>query len=296
MIRLTLLGTSGSTPTKNRGMPGAAIARDGKVYLFDCGEGTQMKMMAHRVNISRVEAIFISHIHGDHVIGIAGLIRTMGLNNRSRPLTIYVPKGQESAIRSLIVFDKAMIQYPIAVVGINAGKFYLGTGFTIAAFRLNHQITTFGYVFAEDNKRRFIKEKCKALGIKGTMFADLERKGEIKIGKRTIKIGSVTTLQKGKKIVYATDTRPSATTVEAAKDADVLIHEAAYTQKEKKLAVERKHSTAEEAANVAKAARVKMLVLTHLSARQRAPDELAAEARKVFKNTVVGKDGYAIDL
>ncbi|MGI0141672.1 MAG: ribonuclease Z [Candidatus Micrarchaeales archaeon] len=296
MLKITLLGTSGSTPTKARGMPSVAIAYEGRVYLFDCGEGTQMKMLEYEVNMSKVEAVFLSHIHGDHIIGIAGLVRTLGLNNRKRPLTIYVPKGHESAVKALITFDKAMIQYPIIIKGITAGTFYKEKDFTISAFKLSHQITTFGYLFAENDKRRFNKEKCKALGIRGMAFAELEKRKRIRIGKRIIKIESVTTLQKGKRVLYVTDTRPMKTTAKAAKGADILIHEAAYTEKERHLAVERKHSTAYEAAHVAKLAGVKMLILTHLSARHREPDALYTEAKKVFKNTVVGNDGYTTEI
>lgn len=296
MIKVTLLGTSGSTPTKSRGMPSVAITYNGRVYLFDCGEGTQMKMLEYGVNISKVETVFLSHVHGDHVIGIAGLVRTLALNNRSRPLVIHVPKGQEGAIKSLIVFDKAIIKYPIIVKGIGAGTFYRGDGFTVSAFRLNHQIATFGYIFKEEDRHRFMKERCKALGIRGMMFAQLEKKGKIKIGKKTIKIKEITTLQKGKKILYVTDTRPMTGTVGAARDADILIHEAAYTEKEKGLAKERKHSTAYEAAHIAKLAKVKLLIITHLSARHRDPDALYTEARKVFKNTIIGNDGYTTEI
>ncbi|HVA82656.1 MAG TPA: ribonuclease Z [Candidatus Aquilonibacter sp.] len=296
MIKVTLLGTSGSTPTKARGMPSVAITHNGKIYLFDCGEGTQMKMLQHGINISKIETIFLSHIHGDHVIGIAGLVRTMALNNRQKPLTIHIPKGFESAIKSLIVFDKAIIKYPIIIKGIGSGKVYKGEDFEISAFKLIHQIPTLGFVFRENDKRRFIVEKCKELGIKGTMFAQLEKRKKIKLGKRIIKLESITTLHKGKIVVYATDTRPSKATVSAAKNADILIHEAAYTENEKKLAIERKHSTAQEAAGVAKLAGVKMLILTHLSARHRNPDALYVEAKKLFKYVIVGNDGYTTEV
>lgn len=296
MIKVTLLGTSGSTPTKARGMPSVAITYNGKIYLFDCGEGTQMKMLAHGINISKVETVFLSHIHGDHVIGIAGLVRTMALNNRQKPLIIHVPKGYEQAIKSLIVFDKAIIKYPITVKGIGQGKVYSGDGFEVEAFRLIHQIPTLGFVFKEKDKNRFMKDKCRALGIKGEMFAQLEKGKQIKVGKHKIKLKDVTTVQKGKVVLYVTDTRPSKLTVKMAKGADILIHEAAYTEKEKALAVERKHSTAQEAAGVAKLAKARMLILTHLSARHRDPDALYNEAKKIFKNVIVGNDGYHTEI
>ncbi|MGC8710643.1 MAG: ribonuclease Z [Candidatus Micrarchaeia archaeon] len=296
MIKIIVLGTSGSTPTKTRGMPSVALVREGDVYLFDCGEGTQMRMMQYDVNISRIKAIFITHAHGDHIIGIAGLVRTLALNNRVEPLLIFVPKGYEKVLMSLITFDKAMIRYNIDIRGIGSGIIMKGKGFLVKAFRLKHSIPSYGYVFKEDDKRRFIKEKCGKLGIKNEMYSLLEKTGSIKVKGKSVRIEDVTWLQHGKKIVYATDTRPCANTVKASLGADVLIHEATFAENEKKHALLRKHSTAKEAAGVAKKADAKMLVLMHISARYRSPKQLQEEAEAVFKNTVVAKDGYAIAL
>jgi ribonuclease Z len=296
LIKVTLLGTSGSTPTKTRGMPSVAITYNGRIYLFDCGEGTQMKMLSYGLNISRIESIFITHAHGDHIIGLAGLIRTLSANNREKPLVIHVPKGYEKPIVSLIVFDRAQINYPIAVKGVRTGTVYRGKGFSISAFRVNHQILTYSYAFKEDDKRRFMKEKCKKLGIKGPIFSVLQSKKRIRLDSRTITLNSVTTLQKGKKVVYSVDTRPTAAAVRASKDAELLIHEAVYTSDKKRFAVQRKHSTAYEAARVARQAHVKRLVLTHISARYKDARALLSEARKVFKNTTVANDGDSITV
>jgi ribonuclease Z len=296
MIKIVVLGTSGSTPTKTRGMPGLALVREGDVYLFDCGEGTQMKLMEYNINISKINAIFITHTHGDHIIGIAGLVRTLALINREDVLRIFVPKGYEKVLASLITFDKAMIRYSIEIKGIGSGQVLKGDDFTVRAFKLNHSIKSYGYIFKERDKRRFIKEKCDKLGIKGEMYSILEDNKEITVKGKRIRIEEVTFLQKGKKVVYATDTRPCASTVKASADADVLIHEATYTEAEKRLAMLRKHSTAKEAAEVAKKANAKMLVLTHISARHRNVKPLQEEAESIFKNSVVAKDGYTIVL
>ena len=296
MIKVTFLGTSGSTPTKERGMPSVAITYNGDVYLFDCGEGTQMKMLSYGINISKVNAIFLTHAHGDHIIGIAGLIRTMAMLQRKKDLVIYIPKGYEKEIMSLIVFDRAMIGYKITVKGIGGGLVHKGDGFTVGAFKVSHQISTYGYVFKEDDKLRFMKEKAQKLGIRGEKFSELQRKKRIKIDGRTITLRSVTNLVQGKKIVYATDTRPSSATVAAAKGADLLVHESNYADKEKKLALQRKHSTAAEAAQIAKSAKVKQLVLIHLSARHRDVGPLLSDARKIFKNTTVANDGENISI
>lgn len=289
-----MLGTSGSTPTKSRGMPSVALAYEGSVYLFDCGEGTQMKLMRYGINISKIKAIFISHVHGDHIIGIAGLIRTMALNARPNPLYIFVPKGYERQVANLVTFDRAMIGYQIVIKGVAGGEVYRGKDFTVSAFRLNHSIPDYGYVFKEEDKLRFIKEKVERLGIKGTMFAELEKRHSITVKGRRISIKDVTWLERGKKVVYATDTRPCASTVKAARNADLLIHEAAFAKSEKRLAIERKHCTADEAAAVAKKAGAKALVTMHISARYRSSEKLLKDAQEIFPNSVVAKDGYTI--
>ena len=295
-IKITMLGTSGSSPTKGRSMPGAALTYNGSILLFDCGEASQMQMIKYGINFSRISAIFISHAHGDHIIGIAGLVRTIAMNRRSADLDIFIPKGYENVIRTLISFDKALMTYRINVHGIRSGAVYRKKDFTVSAFPVNHTIPSCGYVFRENDRRRFIVEKARKLGIKGEMHSMLQERGWIRIKGRRIALGSVTTVQKGKALAYATDTRPSKMTVAAAKNADLLIHESSYSDAERDLAQERKHSTSGEAAGVAKAAKVKMLVLTHISARYSSADKLERDAKKVFRNSHVAHDGEVIIL
>lgn len=294
MIEITILGSSGSSPAKDRNLPSVALRREGDVFLFDCGEGTQMQMIKYGINAYRIKAIFVSHSHGDHIIGIAGLVRTLAMSNRDKPLGIFVPKGQEKIIKALVMFDKAMIGYDINIIGIGKGLAYTGKDFRISAFRLNHTINALGYVFQENDKKNFIMERCKKLGIEGRMFSELQKNGRIKLGKRIIYAKDLLEVKPGKKIVYAMDTRPTAETVKAAKDADLLIHESSYTEEFGRLARERKHSTALEAAEIAKKANVKRLVLTHISTRFKTAKPLIDEARKVFKEVSVAEDGERI--
>ena len=296
MIRVTFLGTSGSTPTKNRALSALVMEYNGKLLLFDCGEGTQRQMMRYGINISRVDAVFLSHIHGDHTIGVAGLIRTLALNRRESPLDIYVPAGYERAISALINFDGVLLGYKINVNPIRSGVIYKGDGFEVRAFKLKHTISTYGFVFKEEDKLRFIKEKIKGTGLKGVMFSELLSKGRLRVGGALIERKDVTVLQHGVKIAYATDTRPSRDTVGAARDADLLVHEATYASAEIKLALERRHSTARESAQLAKSANVKRLVLTHMSARYKSLNKLLKEAREIFPNTDIAKDGMSIEL
>ena len=159
-IKITMLGTSGSSPTKSRSLPGVALTYNGNNILFDCGEGTQMQMIKYGINFSKIIAIFISHAHGDHVIGLAGLVRTMAMNRRSADLDIFVPRGYEKVIKTLILFDKALMTYRINVYGIRSGIVYKARDFTVSAFPVNHTISSCGYVFRENDRRRFIVEKA----------------------------------------------------------------------------------------------------------------------------------------
>ncbi len=293
-IRITMLGTSGSSPTKSRAMPGIALTYNGSIILFDCGEGTQMQMIKYGINFSKINAIFISHTHGDHIIGLAGLVRTMAMNRRSADLEIFVPVGYERVIKALISFDKALMTYRINIHGIRSGIVYRTREFSVSAFPTNHTISSCGYVFRENDRRRFIVEKAERLGIKGRMHSVLQERGWIRIKKRKITLDSVTTVQKSKIVVYATDTRPSKSTVLASMGADLLIHESSYSEGESNLAKERKHSTSGEAAAIAKAAKAKRLVLTHISARHSSVERLEKEAKAVFKNSNVAEDGDII--
>ncbi len=296
MIRVTVLGTAGASPTRERNLASVALSYDGDVFLFDCGEGTQRQLILYGVNPSRIRALFISHAHGDHVIGIAGLVRTLALNGRTEPLAIYVPKGAESAVRSLALFDRARMAYRIEIRGIRAGKVYAGDGFSVSAFRLSHTVPTYGYAFKLDDRRRFIEERAKALGIVGEMHSVLQRKGSMRIGGKRVRLADVTTLKRGEKVVYAADTRPTGTTVSAAKGADLLLHESTYAEAEKGLAAERGHSTAHQAATVARKAGAKRLVLFHFSARYRSTAQLEAEARKAFPGAIMAKDGDEVSI
>jgi ribonuclease Z len=296
MVLVTFLGTSGSTPTKTRALPALALEYNGTSLLFDCGEGTQRQMMRYGLNISKVDAIFLSHIHGDHTIGVAGLVRTLALNKRQSPLDIYVPEGGEKAIAALISFDGAQLGYTVNVKPIRGGVIHEGEGFEVSAFRLEHSVRTYGFVFNEHDRQHFIKEKLAGTGLKGAMFSELSKKGKLKVGGRVIRLKDVTELHRGLKIVYATDTRPSAATVKAADNADLLVHEATYTNAQHRLAVERQHSTAQESAKLAKSAKAKRLVLTHMSARYKNLKTLLGEAKAVFPSTEIAKDGMSIEL
>ncbi len=297
MFDITILGTSGSAPTKERGLSSVALEHDGEIYLFDCGEGTQRQMQLYGVNISKVSTVLITHTHADHMLGIAGLFRTMALYKRSKDLSIYFPDGFQEGIESLIKFDKAFMTFNIKLVPVKkSGTIMAGKDFEIRAFKLNHSIKCYGYVFKENDRMQFIKDKCRRLSIKGKAFKELQSKGKTTVNSRVITLSEVTTKKPGLKFAYAVDTRPTATTAIAAKGADILIHEATYGGDLAKLAKERKHSTSVEAAEIAKSAEAKKLIITHFSTRYKTSESLVSEARAVFKESYAAYDGMKLHV
>jgi ribonuclease Z len=297
MIKLTFLGTSSATATPERNFPSVALEYDGDTFLFDCGEGTQRQLAKYGINPFKIRAIFLTHIHGDHVIGVPGLVRTLAMHNRTEPLEIYIPEGYEKNITSLIMFDELKIPYKLIIKGVRSGTIIDTPHIRISAFKVRHSVKCYGYVFLRKDSLRFMKDRCAGLGIKGKMFAQLKKKGRITINGKVIKLKEVTFNQKGNKIVYVTDTRPAAETIKAAKGADILIHEATYHSSLIKIAKEYEHATSKEAAEIAKKAGVKRLIMHHLSARyNNDASELEKEAKKIFKESTFAKDGMKIEI
>lgn len=288
MFRLTFLGTSASIPTVHRGMPSIAL-RGKELYLWDCGEGTQRQMMKYKVGFGSVKGIFISHLHLDHFIGIYGLIETLRLSSTFvQPLKIFAPRGFADLLINKWDF--------LDVSEIKPGELLKDAEGTISAYKVKHSKESFGFIYEEHQKTKFYEEKAHKLGLKGKMFREIEEKGFVKIGTKKITLEEVSWVQPGKKVVYAGDSLPCKNTVQVAKGADILIHEATYDDEFEKEALERNHSTAAQAAQIAKEAKVKQLILTHISGRYKETDKLVAQAKKIFPNTLVAEDGLNIEV
>jgi ribonuclease Z len=189
-----------------------------------------------------------------------------------------------------------MLNYRIDIKPIKIGVIYEGNAFKVSAFKLAHSITAYGFVFKEDDKLHFIKEKAQRAGLKGAMFSKLVKSGSMTINGTKIKLKDITTSEPGKKVVYATDTRPTKDIIAASKNADLLIYESTYADSEGRLAIERKHSTAKDGALVAKKSKAKKLVLTHISARYKDASVLLKEARSEFQNVELAEDGLAVSI
>jgi ribonuclease Z len=301
MLRITFLGTGGSMPTPNRTPSAIAMNREGELLLFDCGEGAQQQMMRAKTGM-KIAAIFLTHFHADHVLGIPGLIQTMALQGREEPLEIYGPRYVDKFLYHLLALGYAGRGFEIKAIELGAGDVVRRAGYGIRTMKTEHNVTSIGYVLEEDKRPgRFNRERAIELGIKpGPLFARLQSGHAINVDGREIKPEQVLGPPRpGRKIVYTGDTRPCASVIEASKDADLLIHDGTLSEATKEFAIEYMHSTALEAAEVARKAGVRKLMLTHLSARYsdlEGARKLKAEAQQVFENSDVASDLMTIEV
>lgn len=292
MLRITFLGTSGSAPTVERGMPAIALKYEKELLLFDCGEGAQRQMMKYKAGYGSTNAVFISHPHLDHYLGVFGLFETLNLMARPRH-KIYLHSFEE--------LGKPLEEkYPfVAYAPVKKGVIYKGEGFEMEAFPVKHTKGAYGFIFRENDRVKFHEKKAHSLGLRGRMFSEIQKKGFVMAGKKKIKLEDVSWTKKGIKVVYSGDTLPCPGLIKAAKDADLLICEGTLDESLKEEAKERLHCTMEDAAETAKKAKVKQLVITHISPRYSDKKELEKfekPVKKIFKNTVFAYDGMKMEI
>jgi ribonuclease Z len=308
MLTLTFLGTSAARPTVERGVSAIALQREGEMLLFDCGEGTQRQMMRYGVGFTLAD-IFFTHFHSDHFLGLTGLVRTLGLQGRTEPLRLFGPRGAQRILTQALELGFERVSFPITIEELKAVDRVPRTGYDLEVVPADHGGGAVSYVLREHQRLgRFDPEQARALGVpEGPLWGRLHR-GEVvewdepqSAGPPVRRSADPATLvgpaRPGRIVAISGDTRPSAALVEAATDADLLVHEATFTHDEHERALETRHSTAREAAQVALAARARRLVLTHLSARFSMQwQDLLDEARAVFPETEVAKDGMVLDV
>jgi ribonuclease Z len=300
MLSVTFLGTGAATPTIDRNVAGLAVHREGETLLFDCGEGNQRQMMRYGVGFSFRE-IFFSHYHADHLLGVTGLLRTMGLQDRSAPVTLYGPKGAQRILGAAINLGIERNKFPVDIVEIKPGDRLARDDYEIVVFETEHRADTVGYALVEHTRLgRFNPDRARELGIpEGPFWGQLHKGKTITLpdGRMVGPAELVGLPRAGRKVVYTGDTRPHLPVIEASQGADLLVHEATFGGDEMERAQETGHSTAAEAARVALDAGARRLVLTHISSRySRDAAELLAEARSVFPETVIARDGMTVDV
>jgi ribonuclease Z len=296
-LDVVFLGTAGSAPTAARGLPATLVRRGGERLLFDCGEGTQRQLLRSSIGLVDIDALFVTHAHADHFLGIPGMLKTFELRGREAPLTIYGPPWLAP------LFD--MLQGMVGRTGFSVRYVLLDPndelrrdGYAIAPFKVLHRSPAVGYALIEDDRPgRFDEEAARRLGVApGPDFGRLQR-GEPVVGAN----GEVRPDQvlgearRGRKLVLSGDTAPCDMTLHVAHRADLLVHEATFTEEERERARITKHSTARQAALLAAEAEVKLLALTHLSPRHPA-GALRDEAREEFEATIVPRDFDRVDL
>lgn len=291
-LDLVFLGTSASAPTAARGTAATLIRRGGDRLLVDCGEGTQRQLLRSDVGLVDLEHVFLTHLHADHVLGLPGMLKTFGLRGREVPITVYGPRGTRALLGALGVVV-GRVAYPLEVVELGPGESVALRDYRIETFAVAHGTTAVGYALREDERPgRFDVAAADALGVPGGPLRGALQRGETvslpdgRVVRPEEVLGGV---RRGRTVVITGDTAPAASVVEAAAGADVLVHEATFLADERARAKETGHSTAGEAALVAKEADVGLLALTHLSARY-PPSDVAEEARQLFPRTVVPRD------
>ena len=290
---LTFLGTGGSVPTTKRNTLSIALRLGPEVLMFDCGEGTQRQLMASSVSFMKITSIFITHLHGDHFLGLPGLIQSMNFYGREAPLRIYGPQGTGDMVEAVLrlgVFDR---KYDVEGHDLSPGQMVEGNGYRVEAFRANHTVPALGYAFQEDDRPgRFDPDKAVSLGVKeGPSFSRLVEGKTVNVGGYAVTPDMVMgPPRKGLRLVYSGDTAPCPELEAACRGADVLIHEATAASDLESKAREFGHSTARDAASLARDSQVDALFMVHISGRYDEADELLEEARGIFANTTIPSD------
>jgi len=295
-MQVLFLGTSSMVPTKERNQVGILISYGSEGILVDCGEGMQRQLKIAGIKLTKINRILISHWHGDHVLGLPGLIQSMSASDYQKTLYIYGPKGTKKFIKSMFdafVFDRK-IEIKIDEV---SGNFFENDDFVLQTEPLEHNIATLGYSFIEKDKRKINIKQVKKLGIpEGPLLGKLQSGKDIMWKGKKVEANKTTTIMKGKKIAIINDTIPCKGADVLAIDSDLLICEATYASNLEDKAKEYNHMTAKQAAELANRSNVKKLILTHFSARYKNTQELEEDARNYFDEVLTAKDFMKINV
>lgn len=300
-LEVIFLGTAGSIPTRERSLPAIAVRREGTLILFDCGEGVQRQIIKARLGFNRKMKVFVTHLHGDHIFGLPGLIQTMSLLGRTKKLDIYGPRGLRNFLKAVEKTVFSALSFPIDVVEIEReGVACEEREYYIHAVMAHHEAPALAYGFVEKPRPgKFHPERAKELGIpEGALWSKIQHGEKVTLSDgRVIEPKDVVgPIRPGRRIVYTGDSRSSESIVRLSKGADILIHECTFDDELVERALEDGHSTPSEAARTAKRAKVTMLVLTHISARYKHPKLLLEQAMKIFPNVVIAEDFMRIEV
>ena len=293
-MEIVILGTASAIPTEDRNHPAMLLKFEGHNMLFDCGEGTQRQLRIAKESPMKIQNIFISHWHGDHVLGLPGLLQSYGMNNRRDSVHIWGPVGSKKRLEHLMEGFSVRVPCTIVVHELNpttAKKIYDDEKFEIWALKLVHPTACLGYYFKEKDTLRLHKDKVLKLKLQGYPILDKLKAGkDVTYEGKKLTVKTMTYTQPGKKVTIILDTAASDKIANFAKGSDLFVCEATFLHKEAGKAKERDHMTAKQAARMAKKAQVKKLVLTHYSQRYKSLKDLHKEASAIFKNVEMAKD------
>jgi ribonuclease Z len=292
-MKLVFLGTSAAQPTEKRGLSCICLEKEGEIFMFDAGESAQISYMKSGLGWNKKMKLFVTHLHGDHCVGILGLLQTMSMQNRTESLEIFGPKGIDEFLAANIKILNFGLSFSILITIVNEGTIYENNKFLIHATKANHSITAFSYLFEEKDKPgRFNVEKAKELGIpEGELWNKLQNGEDITNNEKIIKPEQVLGKKRpGKKIGISGDTMPTKELEEFFRECDYLVFDSTFLDEEKQKAQDTCHSTAKQAAELGKNANVKNLILTHFSARYK--DEIGhkTEAEQIHNSVITAKD------
>ena len=298
-MKLVFLGTSAAQPTEKRGLSCICLEKDGEILMFDAGESAQISYMKSSLGWNKKMKIFVTHLHGDHCIGILGLLQTMSMQNRTEPLEIFGPNGIEEFIAANIKILNFGLSFTVLINIIKEGKIFEDNKFSIYTCKAEHSVVAFSYLFKEKNKPgRFNVEKAKKLGIpEGELWNKLQNGNEINNNNNKIKPEQVLGEKRpGKKIGISGDTMPTIKLEKFFEGCDYLVFDSTFLDDEKQKAQDTHHSTAKQAAILGNNAKVKNLVLTHFSARYKDEDGHLKEAQKIHNSVTTAKDLLEIKI
>ncbi|MCH7535267.1 MAG: ribonuclease Z [Bacteroidetes bacterium] len=299
---VTILGSSSATPTSRRNPSAQVLNMDGKLFLIDCGEGTQIQLRRFRIRFQRIHHIFITHLHGDHYLGLMGLLQTMHLLGKTSVVNIYGPENLKPIILEQLALTDSFINYELVFNKVNFNQLecvYEDDKLTVESFPLDHRVNCAGYIFKEKKRdRKLIKKEAERYGLTIEDIVKV-KKGESFITKegKEIKSEDLTTPTRApRSYAYCSDTAYKEDIVPIVKGVDLLYHEATFMNDMEDRAASTKHSTAMQAAKIARQAKVSKLVLGHFSARYKDLTPLLNEAQKVFENSILASDGMTFEI